>query len=140
MSYERRDHNINTRITPHQADLLDQIRVKKKYQYQSDVVREAIEQYIQNEGNVIGSRRHFNRSMGALLQSLKEIILITFTWQLVLIAQGFTTLLRAMTGDEEKWQAMDLITESSKVAMSQYPKISQTVEDMRTANNATDGE
>lgn len=133
------EHQIFTRISNTQLNSLEQVRVKKKYQYQSEVVRDAIEQYIQNEGNVIGSRRHFNQTMSKLLHELKEIILITFTWQLVLIAQGFTSLLRAISKEDLKLKPMDLIVESSKVAVEQYPTIRTTVEQIREARKQDEG-
>lgn len=129
------DQQIFTRMTRHQVELLEQLRVKKKFPHRSDVVRDAVEQYIQNEGNVIGSRRHFNQTMRSLLNEIREIIIITFTWQLVLIAQGFSSLLKAITKEEDNdnWHPMTFINESGKVAQKQYPLIRANIEQIQEA-------
>ena len=127
------ENQVFTRVIGNQLKVLEDIRVEKNYPNRSDVIREAIEQYIQNEGNAIGSRRHFNRSMGGLLNSLKEIFLIAFTWLLVLVAQGFSSLLRAITKEEDKWNPMEMIADASKITVQQYPKISTTIDEIRKA-------
>lgn len=131
----KNEYQVFTRINVHQLNQLEQLQALKNYPNRSDVVRDAIEQYIQNEGNVIGSRRHFNSTMATLLSELKEIILITFTWMLVLVAQGFTSLLRALSKQDQDFKPMDLIVESSKIAIKQYPTIRTTIEEMRGAND-----
>lgn len=129
----KNEFQVFTRINVHQLNQLEQLQTIKNYPNRSDVVRDAIEQYIQNEGNVIGSRRHFNRTMASLLNELKEIIIITFTWMLVLVAQGLTSILNALSKGKQEFNPMDLVIESSKVAMKQYPMIRTTIEEMREA-------
>lgn len=41
----KNNHQVFTRITEEQIKQLEQLRVSKKYEHRSDVIRDAIEQY-----------------------------------------------------------------------------------------------
>jgi Arc/MetJ-type ribon-helix-helix transcriptional regulator len=80
-------------MTPEMRDLLAQIVAKRGREVkENDVIREAIRQYLDEQADVVGSRRHFQKSLQARLDQLES----TLVFQM----QVLTYLLAAVLGDE----------------------------------------
>lgn len=80
-------------MTPEMRDLLAQIAAKQGREVsENDLIREAIRQYLDEQANVVGSRRHFQRSLQARLDRLES----TLTFQMLML----TFLLSTVLGDE----------------------------------------
>lgn len=80
-------------MTPEMRDLLAQIVSKQPRDVtEADVIRDAIRQYIDGQEDIIGSRRHFQKSLQARLDHLED----TLTFQLHILV----FLLMAILADE----------------------------------------
>ena len=80
-------------MTPEMRDLLAQIVAKRGREVkENDVIREAIRQYLDEQADVVGSRRHFQKSLQARLDQMES----TLVFQM----QVLTYLLAAVLGDD----------------------------------------
>lgn len=80
-------------MTPEMRDLLAQIAAKCGREVsESDIIRDAIRHYLDQQADVAGSRRHFQRSLQARLDRLES----TLTFQMLML----TFLLATVLGDE----------------------------------------
>lgn len=80
-------------MTPEMRDLLAQIAAKRGREVsENDIIRDAIRQYLDQQADVVGSRRHFQRSLQARLDRLEN----TLTFQMLML----TYLLATVLGDE----------------------------------------
>jgi len=80
-------------MTPEMRDLLAQIAAKHGRDVkENDLIRDAIRHYLDNQADVVGSRRHFQRSLQARLDRLES----TLTFQMLML----TFLLATVLGDE----------------------------------------
>lgn len=80
-------------MTPEMHDLLAQIVAKRGREVkENDVIRDAIRQYLDEQADVVGSRRHFQKSLQARLDRMESA--------LVFQMQVLTYLLAAVLGDE----------------------------------------
>ncbi len=80
-------------MTPEMRDLLAQIAAKRGREVrENDIIRDAIRQYLDQQADVVGSRRHFQPSLQARLDRLEN----TLTFQMLML----TFLLATVLGDE----------------------------------------
>lgn len=80
-------------MTPEMRDLLAQITAKHGRDVsENDIIRDAIRQYLDQQADVVGSRRHFQRSLQARLDHLES----TLTFQMLML----TFLMATVLGDE----------------------------------------
>jgi Arc/MetJ-type ribon-helix-helix transcriptional regulator len=80
-------------MTPEMRDLLAQIVAKRGREVkENDVIRDAIRQYLDEQADMVGSRRHFQKSLQARLDQMES----TLVFQM----QVLTYLLAAVLGDE----------------------------------------
>ncbi len=80
-------------MTPEMRDLLAQIVAKRGREItENDLIRDAIRQYLDEQSDVVGSRRHFQKSLQARLDRLET----TLTFQIHIL----TYLLATVLGDE----------------------------------------
>ncbi len=80
-------------MTPEMRDLLAQIAAKHGRDIsENDLIRDAIRHYLDQQSDVVGSRRHFQRSLQARLDRLES----TLTFQMLML----TFLLATVLGDE----------------------------------------
>jgi hypothetical protein len=64
----------------------------------SDAVREAIRFYLDNQEDLIGSRKHFGRSLQRSLSQHEQTILFTLHALLLLVARLFVYLIKSRDG------------------------------------------
>lgn len=82
-------------MTPEMRDLLAQIAAKRGREVsENDIIRDAIRQYLDQQADVVGSRRHFQRSLQVRLDRLEN----TLTFQMLML----TFLLATVLGDESE--------------------------------------
>jgi len=67
---------------------------------QSDAVREAIRFYLDNQEDLIGSRKHFGRSLQRSLSQHEQTILFTLHALLLLVARLFIYIIKSKDGRE----------------------------------------
>lgn len=80
-------------MTPEMRDLLAQITAKHGRDVsENDIIRDAIRHYLDQQADVVGSRRHFQRSLQARLDRLES----TLTFQMLML----TFLMATVLGDE----------------------------------------
>ena len=80
-------------MTPEMRDLLAQIAAKHGRDVtENDLIRDAIRHYLDQQSDVVGSRRHFQRSLQARLDRLES----TLTFQMLML----TFLMATVLGDE----------------------------------------
>jgi Arc/MetJ-type ribon-helix-helix transcriptional regulator len=80
-------------MTPEMRDLLAQIVAKRGREFnENDFIRDAIRQYLDEQADVVGSRRHFQKSLQARLDRMES----TLIFQMHVL----TYLLAAVLGDE----------------------------------------
>ena len=74
------------RMTPEMRDLLRQIVAKQGREVKEvDVIREAIRQYLDEQGDVVGSRRHFQKSLQARIDALEARLLFQMNLLIYLV-------------------------------------------------------
>ncbi|MDX2138477.1 MAG: hypothetical protein SF123_10315, partial [Chloroflexota bacterium] len=80
-------------MTPEMRDLLAQIAAKHGREVrETDLIRDAIRHYLDNQADVVGSRRHFQRALQTRFDRLEH----TLTFQMLML----TFLLSMVLGDE----------------------------------------
>ena len=80
-------------MTPEMRDLLAQITAKHGRDVtENDITRDAIRHYLDQQADVVGSRRHFQRSLQGRLDRLES----TLTFQMLML----TYLMATVLGDE----------------------------------------
>src|SRR5579864_3021652 len=86
--HKRFDARLNVYVSAELQRKLEQIRDQRGPQTTvPDIVRDAIRQYIDNEEEIIGSRRHFQRNLREALEEAKfellwnNLVLMAFIWQ-----------------------------------------------------------
>jgi metal-responsive CopG/Arc/MetJ family transcriptional regulator len=74
-------------MTPEMRDLLAQIVAKRGREVkENDVIREAIRQYLDEQADVVGSRRHFQKSLQLRLDRLEQSLLFQMNIVIYLLA------------------------------------------------------
>lgn len=62
-------------MTPEMRDLLSQLAAKQGREIREvDLIREAIRQYLDDQAEVVGSRRHFQRTLQTRLDKLEAVL------------------------------------------------------------------
>jgi len=80
-------------MTPEMRDLLAQIVAKRGREFtENDLIRDAIRQYLDEQADIVGSRRHFQKSLQTRIDRLES----TLTFQMNVL----TFLLTTVLGDE----------------------------------------
>ena len=83
-------------MTPEMRDLLAQIAAKHGRDVtENDLIRDAIRHYLDQQSDVVGSRRHFQRSLQARLDRLES----TLTFQMLMLTYLLTTVLGDESGE-----------------------------------------
>src|SRR5258708_391349 len=86
----------------------------------SDLLRTAIRQYIDDQEDVIGSRRHFSKSLQNRLDQLENNLLFYLDVIIFLLAASLAVIVQAVTRDA-KVQSTALIRVSIKTALTEGP-------------------
>jgi hypothetical protein len=127
---KRYTERIYARCTKSQHQQLNEIRIRMGKENISEVVRLAVVDYLDKEGDSISSRRHFNQTMNKRFDDLYDGLFMMLTLIAVLIAQGFAVLLRAIDKSGKEWKAKELLVEASKLALEQQMPLRTTISKM----------
>lgn len=91
------DYRLNVYVTFELQHKLEQIRDQRGPKVTvPDIVREALRLYVDQEEDIIGSRRHFQRHLREVIESVKDELLWNQLVLLALVWQGNATLLGAI--------------------------------------------
>src|SRR5690349_18705851 len=86
----------------------------------SDLLRTAIRQYLDEQEDLIGSRRHFSKSLQNRLDQIDGQLIFYLNILIYLLAAGLAVLLQAVTRDS-KIQAVNLIRTAISTTLKEGP-------------------
>ena len=116
---------IHVRVSDDLLTLVDQVRISSKHDSRADLARTALREYLDNQGDQIGSRRHFSKSMNKRMDRLERQLVqmqVTQTTTIVLVAQMVSELLMTTTGKDDLNAAL-AVKEAFDVAQIQHGNI-----------------
>lgn len=106
--HKRFDARLNIYVSAEVQRKLEQLRDQRGPRATvPDLVREAIRQYIDNEEDIIGSRRHFQRSLRDTVEAAErdllwnDLVTLAFVWQMLNPILTATT--RQQVSFKEAW-------------------------------------
>ncbi len=119
------------RLTKDMDDKLQQILKKQDRSVSlNDLMRTAIRQYIDDQEDVIGSRRHFSKSLQNRLDQLEGNILFYLDVIIFLLAANLAVIVQAVTRDA-KVQSTALIRTALKTALTEGPVLNKQIAAVR---------
>ena len=119
------DNAIHVRISDDLMTLVDQVRIAGKHRSRADLARSALREYLDNQSDQIGSRRHFNKTMNKRMDRLERQLVqmqVTQTTTIILVAQMVSELLMATTGKDDLNAAL-AVKEAFDVTQLQHENI-----------------
>jgi len=118
-------------VSPDMDEKLKQILGKQDRRTSlNDLVRLALRQYIDDQEDVIGSRRHFSKSLQNRLDDLEGLLIFYFNILVFLLASSLAVLIQATTGDS-KIQSVSLIRTAIAAALRDGPQLSKQIQAVR---------
>ncbi len=96
----------------------------------NDLVRVALRQYIDDQEDVIGSRRHFSKSLQNRVDDLEGLVVFYLNILIFLLASSLAVLIQATTGDT-KIQSISLIRAAIASALRDGPQLSKQIQAVR---------
>ena len=118
-------------VTPVMDEKLKQVLAKlDRSATTNDLVRTALRQYLDDQEDVIGSRRHFSRSLQNRVDGLEGILVFYLNILIFLIASGLAQIVQAATGDN-KVQPVQLIRTAIASAIKDGPQLSEQIQAVR---------
>src|SRR5258708_963761 len=96
----------------------------------TDLIRIAIRQYIDDQEDIIGSRRHFSKSLQNRLDQLENNLLFYLDVIIFLLAASLALIIQAVTRDN-KVQSANLIRVAIKTALPEDPILNNQVAAVR---------
>ncbi len=96
----------------------------------NDLVRLALRQYIDDQEDVIGSRRHFSKSLQNRVDDLEGLVVFYLNVLIFLLASSLAVLIQATTGDT-KIQSISLIRTAIASALRDGPQLSKQIQAVR---------
>lgn len=105
--------------------LVDQVRIAGKYRSRADLARSALREYLDNQEDQIGSRRHFSKTMNTRLDRLERQLVqmqVNQTTLMVLVAQMIGEMFQVVTGRKDL-NAAQAVKEAFDVAQLQHENI-----------------
>ncbi len=118
-------------VSPEMDERLKQILGKQdRRTSMNDLVRLALRQYIDDQEDVIGSRRHFSKSLQNRVDDLEGLLIFYFNILVFLLASSLAVLIQATTGDT-KIQSISLIRTAIASALRDGPQLSKQIQAVR---------
>ena len=94
-------------MTPDMRDRLAQLVSKQPRNVtEADLIREAIRQYLDEQEDLIGSRRHFQKSLRERVDSLEAALSFHLNVLIYLIAQDETSVREAIIATKQNGQTL----------------------------------
>ncbi len=123
-------------MTEEMRDRLQQLVSKHGREFnESDLIREAIRRYLEDQEAIIGSRRHFNKTLQECLERLETALTFHLNVLLYLSGSGFSLLLQALT--KQKVPAQQLI-QNAIIAARKDTSLNAQIEAVREMPDQTD--
>ena len=119
--------SIMIRATPEMKDRMESIAMNKGFAYVVQAWRDAADQYIEAEGDAIGSRRLFSRQMGQKLNEMEQRLSVLMLLSVKSNVGGFATLLEALNAPGD-WSQDKLFTDLLGNLLREYPRMKQSLE------------
>ena len=118
-------------MTNEMEERLNQILAKQDRSTSfNDLARTAFRQYIDDQEDVIGSRRHFSKSLQNRLDQLEGNILFYLDVIIFLLAANLAVIVQAVTRDA-KVQSTALIRTALKTALTEGPVLNKQIAAVR---------
>jgi Arc/MetJ-type ribon-helix-helix transcriptional regulator len=122
-------------MTEEMRDRLQQLVSKHGREFnESDLIREAIRRYLEDQEAIIGSRRHFSKTLQERLERLETALAFHLNVLLYLSAGGFSLLLQALT--KQKVPAQQLI-QNAIIAARKDASLNAQIEAVRDMPDQT---
>ena len=115
---------VHIRVSDDLLTLIDQIRIATKHDSRADLTRTALREFLDNQGDQIGSRRHFSKSMNKRMDGLEQMLMqmqANQTATMILVAQLNSEILTA-TGRKDINPA-DSVKDAFDVAQEQHDNV-----------------
>ena len=91
---------ISLRVSPELWLLMEQVIQKEGHRSINEFVQSCIRAYLDETGDVIGSRRHFSKSLSARMDRLEAMLLWNSLQTQVLTARGLFTIMDELSPDD----------------------------------------
>ncbi len=122
-------------MTEEMRDRLQQLVSKHGREFnESDLIREAIRRYLEDQEAIIGSRRHFSKTLQERLERLETALTFHLNVLLYLSGSGFSLLLQALT--KQKVPAQQLI-QNAIIAARKDASLNAQIEAVRDMPDQT---
>src|SRR5258708_2657108 len=122
-------HTIN--LTKDMDDRFQQLLLKQDRSVKvQDLFRAALRQYLDDQEDLIGSRRHFSKSLQNRLDSLENTLVFYLTVIIYLLAASLAVIVQATTRDS-KIQSVNLIRTAIASALKDGPTLNGQINDVR---------
>ena len=121
---QKMTNKFYVRLTDQQAAHIEEIRVRRGAYSTAEILREAAVEFIENESDVISSRRHFSRSLQQTIIRLEEQMQVIFAFQTMLMAGQFKEIHdMASDEDDEAVTVEQLLGQASRETIAQFFKV-----------------
>ena len=118
-------------ITQEMEDRFQQILSKQDRSFtQQDLYRTALRQFLDDQEDVIGSRRHFSKSLQTRFDQLENNLLFYLNVLIFLMASCLAVLVQAVTKDA-KVQSSALIRTAIATALKEGPTLNKQIAAVR---------
>jgi len=118
-------------ISPDMAERFQTLLIKQEREVSmNDLYRTALRQYLDDQEDVIGSRRHFSKSLQNRLDQLENNLLFYLNVLVFLIASCLAVLIQAVTKDA-KVQSSALIRTAIATALKEGPTLNKQIAAVR---------
>lgn len=116
---------VYARITPELYTLLQQVRVAKRFEHDSDLVRAALRAFLDEQSDQVASKRHFNATFQSRMNRLDwHLTVITY-----LLAQALGMLIAHATGQKLPGDA--LLEQAIRLAGQNHRALADRLDESR---------
>jgi uncharacterized protein (DUF1778 family) len=98
----RKSIAITLRMTPEMHNLIQQAMMNTNHRSINEFIRTCIRAYLDDTGDIVGSRRHFSKRMGERLEYMESLILWHSLQVQMLTSRGMFTVLDELNPDAEQ--------------------------------------
>lgn len=96
----------------------------------NDLLREAIRYYLDEQEDLVGSKRHFSKSLQNRIDQLEGKLLFYLNILIYMVAAGLAVIIQAVTKDS-KVQSTNLIRTAIAAALKEGPTLNQQIQAVR---------
>jgi hypothetical protein len=93
---------LTLRVSPELWELMKQGMLNHKSSSMNEFIRSCIRSFLDETGDIMGSRRHFNKRMGERIDKLEAMLYWNSLTSQMLIARGMFTVLDELTPEDSE--------------------------------------